>query len=211
MDEVNHTLENTVRFWNTVEFIPIGPFTKISTAPSAAVRASYRYDRDMAVSLSLVLLATSVRNSYRDPSVILEMERSLGAFDLLLGFSYFFPLARRLEAQLFVDAGALIARADAVTFNSRVEKVGSETETRVYYDTVAEYRKAKVIAAAGAAVTWSGPAPFFVRADLTYRFANVGEMEGTVRRIEESFEGLSQTAFDFSSFSLTVGVGYHLE
>ncbi len=211
MENVNQTLESTVRFWNQSEFIPIGAFSKFTSAPSFGFRASYRYDRDMAVSLSVFSFSATIRNSYNDPSVKLDMERSVGSVDVMLGFSYFLPLLRQLESQLYVEAGVIIARADAITFNSRVEKVGADFETVVYFDTDAQYRKTKVIADVGTSLTWNVASPIFLRADILYRFANVGEMKGIVRRVQGTFEDLSQTIFDFSSLSATLGIGYHIE
>ncbi|MBI2619324.1 MAG: hypothetical protein HYW57_04525 [Ignavibacteriales bacterium] len=211
MEDVNRTLERTVRFWNEVEFIPVGPFSKFSVVPSFGFRTSYRYDRDVAVSLSASFFSAKVRNHYSDPSVELDMERSVGSVDLLLGLSYFFPLEWSLELQTFVDAGVIFARADALTFNSRVEKTGPDVVTTVYYDTDAKYRGTKAVATFGSSLTWSALSPFVLRTELSYRFARIGEMKGTIRKTQGTFEDLSQTVFDFSVLSVNLGIGYQFE
>lgn len=210
MDAVNATLERTVTFWNDVEFIPVGPFPKFSTSPVMGGRVEYRYDRDMAVSLASTISFASVENNYDDGTVRLEMDRSVGSVDMMLGLSYFFPLGQEWEIQAFVDAGAVIAWAKATTFNARVEKSGPDFVTTVYYDTKASYRKVKAIASFGSTISWMLD-PIVLRIGSAYRFANIGQMQGTIERLQRSIEELSATKFDFSRVSVTVEAGVRFE
>jgi len=103
--------------------------------------------------------------------------------------------------------GLLFARARAVSFYSREEKLGAGTMTTVYFDSDALYKKTKLIANAGLVWTWKVFDPIFVKAEGQYRFRNVGKMNGEIRRLQGTIQEETITDFDFSGFSAMVGVG----
>jgi len=207
LSAVNETLDKTIRDWNSRQ-VPIGSIGHFSTAPSFAFRGSYRYDRDISVSLSGSYSAQSLNASYRDTIVYLNLDRSIRTIDVMVGLAYHLPpLLFDMEISIVVDTGLLFARADARSYNTHEEKSGSTTVTVVDFDSDAIYRKTKLIADAGAVWTWGVLQPFFLKADVLYRFGNMGKMNGEIRRLQGSIQEETITDFDFSGFSATVGIG----
>lgn len=208
LSAVNETLDKTIRDWNTLELIPVKSIGHFSDAPSFGIRGSYRYDRDMSVSISASYSKQKLDVSYYDSAVFLDLSRSVQTTDVMAGLSYFLPpLVFDMEVSIFVDVGLMFARADAVSYNTREEKIGGMTETVVHYDSEAIYTKTKLIAVAGLEWTWNAFGPFLVRAEGTYRFANVGKMDGDIKRLQGTIQEQTLTNFDFSGLSAKLGIG----
>lgn len=208
LSSVNGTLDRTIREWNEIRNVPITAIPHFSVTPLFGLRCSYRYDRDMSVSLSGSYSRQSVNASYRDNVVFLNLDRSVQTTNLMLGFSQSLsPLAWDMEISIVVDLGLMFAHAEAVSYNTREEKSGSETITVIDYDSKAIYRKTKLIADVGAIWTWAPFQPFFLQAEALYRFAKIGKMDGDIRRLQGTFPEQSTTDFDFSGFSATIGLG----
>jgi len=205
---VNETLDKTIRDWNEIQQVPIRSIDHFSSAPSFGVRGSYRFDRDISVVFSAAYSKQSVQSSYRDTIIYLDLDRSVQTTDVMLGFSYHLPpLVFDMEVSILVDVGLMFARADALSYNTREEKVGAVTVTVVYYDSEAIYRKTKLIADAGVLWTWGAFQPFFLKAEALYKFANMGKMNGDIRRLQGAIQEQTVTDFDFSGFSASVGIG----
>jgi len=205
---VNETLDKTIRDWNEIQLVPIGAIDHFSATPTYEFRGSYRFDRDMSVMFSGSYFKQSVTGSYHDSAVYLNLHRSVQSTNLMMGLSYYLPpLIFDMEVSILVDVGLMFARADAVSYNTREEKVGSTTVTVVYYDSEAIYRKTKLIADAGVLWTWGAFQPFFLKAEVLYRVANLGKMDGEIRRLQGTIQEQTVTDFNFSGFSATVGIG----
>jgi hypothetical protein len=207
LNAVNETLDKTVNDWNERQ-IPISSIGHFSSAPSFGFRGSYRYDRDISASLSGSFSKQSLNASYRDTAVYLSLDRSIQTTDIMLGLAYHLPpLLYDMEVSIVMDVGLLFAKAEAVSYNTHNEKSGSTTVTVIDYDSDAVYRKTKLIATAGAVWTWGIFQPFFLKAEGSYRFGNMGKMDGEIRRLQGSIQEQTVTDFDFSGFSATVGIG----
>ena len=205
---VNETLDKTIRDWNQIQQIPVGSIDHFSAAPVFGFRGSYRYDRDIGVTFSGSFSKQSLNASYRDTAVYLNLDRAVQTTDIMLGLCYYLPpLVFDMEVSIVVDVGLMFAKAEAESYNTREEKVGSTTVTVIYYDSEAIYRKTKLIADAGAIWTWGVLQPFFLKAEVLYRFGNVGKMDGDIRRLQGTIQEQTITDFDFSGFSATVGIG----
>jgi len=205
---VNEILDKTIRDWNEIQLIPIGPFDHFSTAPAFGLRGEYRYDRDMAVTVSALYSGQKVHSAFRDSADRVNLDRSVQTVEAMVGLSYYLPpLVFDMEVSVAVDVGLVFARADAVSFYSRLEKVGADNVDVVYFDSEAVYTKTKLIANAGLVWTWKVFDPVFVKAEAQYRFRNVGKMNGEIRRLQGTVQEETITDFDFSGFSAMVGIG----
>ncbi len=205
---VNETLDKTIRDWNQNLQIPIGPIDHFSVAPAFGFRATYSYDRDMSVSISASYSRQTVNAAYSDAVAHLDLDRSVQTTAVMAGLAYCFPpLLYDMEVSLGVDVGLLFARAEAVSYYSREEKSGETTVTVVYYDSEAIYKKTKLITDATAILTWRVFQPFFLKTEASYRFGNVGKMDGEVRRLQGAIQEQTLTDFNFSGFIVTVGIG----
>ena len=206
---VNATLDRTVELWNNIEYIPIGPFEHFSRAPALTARAMYRFERDMAFEAGFQYFDTKVTNEYRGDRVYLFLERTLGATEIQFGLSYFFPpLLFGIETYASVDLGYLFARANANTYSTKTAKLsGTEDSTYAFYDTQAEFAKRKLVLNVGAGATAPITRMFIVRAECFYKYAPLGQMDGEIRRLVGTSTEPSATEFDFSMFTLSLGVG----
>jgi len=205
---VNETLDKTIRDWNQNALIPIGPIDHFASAPSFGFRGIYRYDRDISVSFSASYSGQTVNASYRDTVAYLNLDRSVQTTGVMLGLAYWFPpLLFDMEVSFGVDFGLLFARAEAISYYTREEKSGATTVTVVYFDSDAIYRKTRLIADAAGVLTWRVFNPFFLKAEASYRFGNVGKMDGEIRRLQGSMQEQTLTDFNFSGFTATVGIG----
>lgn len=208
MGTVNDLLDRTVLLWNEFEFVPIGRFEHFSTTPLFSGRVLYRYERDYAISLSLQHFNKTVRNNYHDAVTSVTLERSIGSTDIVAGVTYFTPpLFFVVEPFISLEGGMIFSRASAKTYATRTRKVEDSTETLVFYDTKARYKKSKLILVATVGATMSLNDWAFVRIDGTYKFAKVGKLDGTIERIYATFEEQTTVDFDFSLFSINVGFG----
>ncbi|MGB2867240.1 MAG: hypothetical protein WBD36_02215 [Bacteroidota bacterium] len=205
---VNETLDRTIDYWNNAEGIPIGPFEHFGVSGQWSGKLQYRYERDFAFSLSVTEFHRTIRNSYADADYTLEFERTVGATDVMLGFSYYLPpLLRSVDTYVLVEIGETFARADAYTYSTKSRKVGADYVWDVLYDTRARYRKEKLSLTTGLGADVEIAGPFVLEMALRYKLAKVGQMDGDIQRITGTFPEPSVTEFDFSSVTLMVGLG----
>ena len=90
MATVNETLDNTVAAWNS-NYIPIGPYAHFNNAISYSSKIAYRFDREFGFTLSVSDFSRMLTDSYEDPIVVLKLNRSVGASDVMFGLVYYLP------------------------------------------------------------------------------------------------------------------------
>lgn len=206
--DVNKTLDGTVSEWNQQD-VPLAGLDHFSSVLQFSVRGLYRFERDFGISLVVSQFDRSVSGAYRDSSVILDLDRSVGATEIALGFSYVFPPTfYSTEISVNLDAGFFLARAGATTIHTAKHKAGRTDIDSVHLETDAQYGKSGVSAGIGIVVIVYAVGPLFVRGDAVYRAAKIGRMPGTVRRLEGAIiEEESVSRFDFSGLSASLGIG----
>ena len=212
MAPVNQTLDKTVESWNQNQNqpVPIGPFQHFSSSPFLSSRLTYRYERDVALSISFSYFSRTLTNSYSSSNDFLSLERTVGSTDLLLGLTYYLPqLVYRLDSYVIGEVGPIFARADAITYATTIKKTGSVGEMVVTYDTKAFYRKSKLVANLGAGGAFHVAEQIFLRAEALYRIAQVGQMDGDITSLRPvpDEQRISTTEFDFSALVVQVGIG----
>ena len=208
-ENVNATLDRTVERWNSIENIAVGPFQHFSTAPVFALKGMYRSERDISFDVGFQYFDTKVTNEYNGDREYLSLERTLGATEIQFGLSYFFPPIRSgIEAYASVNLGYLFANANAYTYSTKTLKLGgTEDSTYTYYDTQAEFSKRKIVINIGAGATAPLIGMFVARAEFFYKYAPLGQMDGEIRRLIGTSTEPSATEFDYSMFTLSLGVG----
>jgi len=207
LDQVDGDNQRDVDGWNAQGvFVP--PFTSVKSALMVAAKATYRFERDIVLSLSAANAQQKVSTAYDTPEAKLSMTRSVGFTDLLFGVAYYFPIAPlRAETYVETEAGVMFARADAEAYGTQTTKVVDSTQTTIIADTkgIFRYTKPIVNVAVGANITILEP--FFVRLQAQYKFGNVGTMEGDVTRFGEKRREETTIEFNYSGFLFTLGVG----
>ena len=207
MGSVNETLDMTVADWNS-NAIPIGPFPHFQSAVSYSARVVYRLDDQLGLTASVSTYGAKASDSYSDAQNYLSLDRSVGATDALVGVLYYLPpLVYRIDPYVLVEVGPVFARADGSTYQTQTVTNGGQTQTTVATNTLAAYRKTSGALGIGLGATMAVTDTWLLRGDLGYKFAKVGQMEGTLTRIAGTFEDTSTTDFDYSAFTISLGIG----
>ncbi|HEX9614046.1 MAG TPA: hypothetical protein VGA55_00990 [Bacteroidota bacterium] len=207
LTDVNKTLDGTVSEWNQKD-VPIGFIEHFSTVLQFSVRGMYRFERDLGISLVVSQFDQSVSGIYKDSQVSLDLDRSVGATEIALGFSYVLPpVFYSTEIFINLDAGFFLAHAGANTVHIAKHKFGRTDIDSVHLETDAQYSKSGVSAGIGGVIVVYAVGPVFLKADAVYRIAEIGRMPGTVRRLEGTIEEESVSRFDFSGLSASLGIG----
>ncbi len=210
MGTVNQTLDNTVAAWNS-NFISIAPYAHFNYAFSYSSKIVYRFDRDFGFSLSSSNFSKILTDSYNDAAVSLDLNRSVGATDVMVGIVYYLPpLLYSTEPYAVLEFGAIFARADGSTFRTQTTKNGTVYSTDILTDTAVKYRKSKGILNVSLGATMDMGAGWFIRGELAYKFAKVGQMDGEITRLEGTSYDASFTEFDYSLVAVSLGVGIQL-
>jgi len=203
--------ENDVRGWNVYENIPIGSFQPLDYAFTYSLSGSYRFDRDWAVTVSVVDFKKEVATSYRDGSTDLRLRRSVGSTDLMAGLAYFLPPALyQVETYFLVEVGLMNSRATAEAIGSKTQKLNDSTYSYATYDTHGVYEKSKMIVNVGLGATSQMFEPVFMKVQAVFKFAKIGKIDGEVTQFGTTVPHTTTIDFDYSSFIITIGFGITL-
>lgn len=207
LDQVDEDNQRDVEGWNR-QGVFIGPFPSIKNAFLLSLKAVYRYDRDMAFSLSVCEGSREVSSSYTTPEQTLTLIRSVSFTDVTVGVLYHFPLSYdRVEGYVGGEVGFMKARAEAEAYGSRTVKIVDSTQTFVTADTKGTYRAGKTMASVLLGATMQLFEPIFLRAEAQYKVGNVGKMDGRVTRMGTERDETTSIEFNYSGFLLTLGIG----
>jgi hypothetical protein len=191
--------------------IPVSQFASLKRSPFYSAGVSYRFEREFALSLSWSYWRKTVSSSYDGPDAKLRLDRGVGATDIVLGIAYY-PGAQPyfLEWYFRANAGLEFARATATAVGSRHVILGAVTPFDPFIETNGLYTK--TYANAGIAVGADVPLfrGAFLRAEATYRFANVGAMDGEITSFGERTVETSSIGFNFSGLLLGAGIKFEL-
>ena len=186
----------------------IDPLGSVKSALMLTAKGTYRIDRDYVLSLTVAHAEREVSSSYSGFDASLDLTRSIGFTDALVGiylYSPFFPL--NAEVYAGGEAGMMFARAEAEAYGTRTEKVADTTQTSIIVDSKGTYRINKLVLNVVAGADVHVFDPLFVRLEAKYKFGKVGKMEGDVRRFTTMSTEETSIEFDYSGLFLTVGIG----
>ncbi|HEX9829350.1 MAG TPA: hypothetical protein VGB10_03985, partial [Bacteroidota bacterium] len=119
----------------------IDPLGSVKSALMLTAKGTYRVDRDYVLSLTVAHAQREVSSSYSGFDASLDLTRSIGFTDALVGiylYSPFFPLNAEVNAG--GEAGMMFARAEAEAYGTRTEKVADTTQTSIIVDSKGTYR-----------------------------------------------------------------------
>ena len=209
MREVRQNNEDIVADYNE-QGIPLPLFTPLNPAPFLSARAAYRWGPFGAVAVSLVTFTRSVETAFDGPSATLELTRTIGATDIMLGVLHYFPRPfDRLDLVLEIHAGYTLAWARVNSYGVTTIKAGADTVTVVFADSHAEYSLRRPFAAAGLVASLALAGPLVLKAEGRLKSGPIEQMEGkfTVEGVTETIT--SEVNFDYSG--LYLGLGLALE
>jgi hypothetical protein len=160
------------------------------------------------VALGVRSFKQTLTNAYSQQPKTVQLERSAGATDITFGVMYFFPpLQYSISLYAVTELSYVMARAEANTFSMKTVKTGPTDSSFVYKNTQATYSKNKLGIGAGGGLTVEPFGGMVVQIQMLYKFNQMGEMPGEIRRLTGTFEEPSTTQFDFSMVVLSFGIG----
>ena len=191
--------------------IPVSDFSSVKQSPFFSGRITYRYTRDLALSIYGSNFSKTVSSSYDGPDAVLHLERTVGATDLALGVAYY-PAVQPYFCQWYLQAnlGVIVARATTSAIGSQSTKPAGVGFMAPLVDTEGKYKKTMPAAAFFVGVDIPLLLRVFLRGETGYRVAQVGELDGDITQFGVQSDESSTTSFDFSGFVVSVGIGIEL-
>lgn len=189
--------------------IPIGNYPALRYAPVVEAAAQYRFDRDMGVSLFGEFQQARTSTLLHDSLHMLSLDRRLTSVLMGTDISYFFPpLIGDAEVSVFTGLAYLWATADQITNETLTVKIGPGTEPRVVQDAYAKYRKSRLILRVGGRLAIPFNPSTSLLAGVTYQYAKLGTMSGTLREFDLVRPHETSIEFDYSALQFIVGAQY---
>ncbi len=189
-------------------------FPSLRSAFAFGGKITYRFERDYSFSLIVYESSRQVSSRFSRPQDSLALTRSVGSTAFLVGIAqHFEPVQDVFDWYAELHIGILAARAGTKAYQTHTLK-RSESDptpiTEVTDDTYGEFRKSKLIVGAGIGSSLYVARPFFLKADLIYRFAKIGKMETDLTTLTGKRAHITSVDFNFSGFFLLVGLGVEL-
>lgn len=212
LSDVNNDLRRDVDGYNSVGHRLPG-FPSISPAFVFTGKIGYRFERDFSGSVSVLHGSRNVRTSYKNVEHSLSLERTVGSTTAMFGIAQHFPAGPSADVFIEVQLGMLFARATSSIDWVRTYKLTDSSltyVTEVQDDTRGTFKKSKLVVAAAFGGTLTPVSPFILRGEVTYRFAKIGKIDGTIMKFGQTQDQTTSIDFDFSGFTFTVGLGIEL-
>lgn len=212
LGSVNNTLDRTVFDWNRFFGLSMGPFDHFNSLATFTGRLGFRFDRDYEAFVSYFRFSEQMNNGYNGPSTDgsrynLSLERSLGSENLGLGIMYFFPpIVFEADAYAFIEVGRVSGFAEAKTFGTHTIKYNEADSTFIFHDVTATYAKTRMFFGVGTGVSIEVVPSVRASAELTYKLAKLGQMDGTITVESGTFNDPSISEFDFSVLLFCIGL-----
>ncbi len=212
LGSVNNTLDRTVFDWNRFFGLSMEPFEHFSTLSTVTGRIGYRFDRDYEIFASYFRFDRELSNGFQGPATDgtrydLSLRRSLGSENAAVGITYFFPPLRYdAEAYISVEVGSVHGFAEANTHGTHTVKLNDADSTYVFHSADAKYSKTRMFVGVGTGASLALFPSVKVAADLVYKLAKLGKLDGTITVEQGSFEEPSISEFDFSVLLFCVGL-----
>jgi len=207
MTAVDDDNRNDVEGFNDAG-IPIGPFPLLNAAPFFTGKVHYRLDREFGASLRVQYFSKEISTRFEHPDEFLHLVRSVGATDIagaLVYYPQFQPYA--FEWYIELNIALTLAQARATANGEKNFKIDGQTNFVKTFDSDGNYKKSKLGVGIGTGVTMALTGPLFLRGEVSYKFAQMGTMDGTVRRFDSTTPQGTTIEFNFSGFLLSAGVG----
>lgn len=207
MTAVDDDNRNDVEGFNDAG-IPIGPFPLLNTSPFFTGKVHYRLDREFGASLRVQYFSKEVATLFDHPDEFLHLTRSVGATDIagaLVYYPQFQPYA--FEWYIELNIAWTFAQARAIANGEKNFKIDGQTNFVKTFDSDGNYKKSKLGVGIGTGVTMALTGPLFLRGEVSYKFAQMGTLDGTVRRFDSTTPQGTTIEFNFSGFLLSAGVG----
>jgi len=210
LDAVDEKNQADVDGWGN-QGIPVGKFASVQRSPFYSAGVRYRYDREVAISLTASYWSKTVSSSYNGPDAALQLDRGVGSTDVVLGIAYY-PTARPyfLEWYIQTSLGLVMAHATARAVGSRMQKDGPVLTPVLFVDTDGTSAKSRISAglSMGADIRLFGG--FSLTLAAGYRVAQLGVLESDITRFGQHSKEPTTIEFDYSGVLVSAGLLFEL-
>jgi hypothetical protein len=210
LDAVDEKNQSDVEGWIN-QGIPVGRFASVKRSPFYSAGVSYRYDREIAISLTASHWSKTVSSSYDGPDAALQLDRGVGSTDVVLGIAYYPPTHPYFfEWYIQTSLGLAMAHASARAIGSSMQKIGSVLTPVRFVDTDGTSAKSKISVglSMGANIRLFGG--FSLTMAAGYRLAQLGILEGDVTRFGQHSNEPTTIEFDYSGVLVSAGLLFEL-
>lgn len=207
MTAVDNDNRNDVEGFNDAG-IPIGPFPLFKASPFFTGKVHYRLDREFGTSLRVQYFSKEISTRFDHPDEFLQLTRSVGATDIA-GALVYYPQFQSYAFEWYIELNIALtfAKARAIANGEKNFKIDGQTNFVRTLDSDGNYKKNKLGVGIGTGATMGLTGPLFLRGEVSYKFAQLGTMDGTVRRFDSTTPQGTTIEFNFSGFLLSAGVG----
>lgn len=220
LSEVNDQIGRQIGVWRELLEEPIPSPGEIDGHYVFGAQVLHHFNDDYAVTLELSRYQEKAASDYFKPATTAErflFEREVETYNLAVNLNYYFGYdeTSRLNKYVSFGTGLLFAKANSVTLSSIASDPKGASLPAV--DTRGEFSGTSVTAALAGGLELRLLGSLAVWGEAGYRYAKMGELDGTVRRLDEQQSGVfitetspTEASFDFSGFYFHAGLGLGL-
>jgi opacity protein-like surface antigen len=215
LSEVNDQIDRQIGLWRELLGEPILSPGKINGHHVFGGQVLHHFNDDYAVTLELSRYQEKIATDYfksgtSTPERFL-FEREVETHNLAVNLNYYFGCdeTSRLNKYIGFGVGLLFAKANSVTLSSIASNKGAPLPA---VDTSGEFSGNSITAALAGGLELRLIGSVSLWGEAGYRYAKIGELDGTVRRIDDQQAAAftTNTSFDFSGFYFHAGLGIGL-
>jgi opacity protein-like surface antigen len=214
MSEVNDQIGRQIGLWRELLGEPFLFPGKINGNHVFGGQVLHHFNEDYAVTLELSRYQEKIATDYFKPASSSErflFEREVETYNLVVNLNYYFGYdeTSRLNKYVGFGVGLLFAKANSVTLSSIASNKGAPLPV---VDTHGEFSGNSITGALAGGLELRLVGPISLWGEAGYRYAKIGQLDGTVRRINDQ-QGAAFTtdaSFDFSGFYFYAGLGIGL-
>lgn len=216
MTDVNRRIENQMEAWRELLEEPLPSPGKIGGRSIGGGEIQYHLNDDYFLGLNISRYQDQATTDYRSSSPATPgrflYTREVEALDVALHLDYYFDYNESgiLNKYFGIGLGIISAQAKSVT-QSTFELTASQV-TLPLIDTTGDFSGIAFTAVLSAGLDFKLAGPLSLWSEAGYRYAKLGQLDGTVRQINSQQDATftTNTSFDFSGFYGQAGIGIGL-
>jgi opacity protein-like surface antigen len=217
LSEVNDQMKRQIEGWQTLLGASIASPGEFSGKSIFGGQVQYHLNDDYFLALDVSRYQQKISTEYLSGATPAPdrfyYERSVETFDVALNLDYYFGYdpESRLNKYFGIGVGMIFAQATSLTqLSFAAEPEPGTTLTAV--DTRGDFSGNSITGAFLLGLDWRLSDWFFLWTEGGYRYAKVGQMDGTVSRADNQQDTAftTTTSFDFSGFFVHAGLGIGL-
>lgn len=216
MTDVNRRIDTQMEAWRELLEEPLPSPGKISGQSILGGEIQCHLNEEYFLGLNISRYKDQATTDYRSqtaeaPGRFLYM-REVEALDVALHLDSFlgYDESSRFNKYFGIGLGVILVKAKSVT-QSTFELTGSKV-TLPLVDTTGDFSGTAFTALLSGGLDFKLAGPVSLWSEAGYRYAKLGQLEGTVRQLNslQNTSFTTNTSFDFSGFYLQAGLGMGL-